>query len=147
MSATSQTKKPSRAGRRVPPHELRTPRDKTMGVALATEEKAALDEMGRFLGFRSGGPFVSWILGNLFQLSRNQLHVMAWEADFYVRLEKAGALKPGDPRPNFSGEILPQLVAQLAASLDKHFGASEKREPAPVVGALDPEGGHGHDTA
>lgn len=116
-------------------------------MSVAKEEMAALNELGQFLGFRSGGPFISWILGNLFQLSRNPLHVMAWEADFYARLEKAGVLEPGQPRPDFAGSIIPQLGAQFAASLDKHFGASEKREPAQFVGALDPEEGHGHDTA
>ena len=93
-----------------------------------------MNEIGRIMGFKGGGPLVGWILGNLFQLSKNPLHLMIWELDFYAKLRKAGLIEPGQKMPNLAEEVVPQMMAQFAASIDKAFGASEKTEPGKTGG-------------
>ena len=126
--------------RRVPPGENRTARNYVLGVAVSLEEKAAINAIGKGLGFRSGGPLVGWVLGNLFELSKNPLHLPIWQMDLYARLRKAGVIAPDEKMPDFAGEIFPVLAEQFGAAIDKAFGASEKREPDFASGASVPGG-------
>lgn len=116
-----------------------------MGVSMSVEEFAAMNEIGRNLGFKSGGSLVSWILGNLFQVSKNPLHWTIWEMDFYDRLREVGLIEPGQKMPNLAQEVFPQMMAQFAASIDKAFGASEKTAPGNTGGQTE-GGSHGNST-
>ncbi len=131
--------------RRVPPDENRTRRDRTIGVSASAEEFAALNEIARIFAFKSGGRLLSWILANLFQLSRNQLHLAVWEADLYEKLRAAGMIEPGAQVPNLSAEILPRLLEQFGREIDKAFGASEKTELGNTSGQTE-GGSHGDST-
>lgn len=131
--------------RRVPPGENRTARNFTMGVAVSAEEMKAMNEIGRLLGFRGGGPLVSWILGNLFQLSKNPLHLTIWELDFYDKLRKAGFIEPDQKMPNLAEDVFPRLIQQFGLEIDKAFGASEKTAPG-NTGGQTVGGSHGDST-
>lgn len=142
MPATEVKPRSKPPTRRVPPGENRTARNFTMGVAMSAEELKAINEIGRILGFRSGGPMVSWIIGNMFELAKNPLHAPVWEADFYSKLRKMGLITDSQKMPDLAGEIIPAMMTQIAASIDNAFGASEK--PAPVnPGGLSEGGSHG----